>query len=78
MPKQGYAVAYLVEALCYKLEGDWFYSDEVSGFFFFFQFTSSFQPHYGSGVDSALTEMITRNLPGGQRGRRVWLTTSPL
>jgi hypothetical protein len=22
--------------------------------------------------------MITRNLPGGQRGRRVWLTTSPL
>jgi hypothetical protein len=26
---------------------------------------SSFQPHYGPGVDSPLTEMSTRNLPGG-------------
>jgi hypothetical protein len=26
----------------------------------------SFQLHYGPGVDSSLTEMSTRNLPGGK------------
>jgi hypothetical protein len=30
-----------------------------------FQFTQSFQPHYGPEVDSSLTEMTTSNLPGG-------------
>jgi hypothetical protein len=29
----------------------------------FFQFTSSFQSHYGPGIDS---EISTRNLPGGK------------
>jgi hypothetical protein len=37
--------------------------DKVIGFF---QFTESFQPHYGAGVDLAsLTEMSTRNISGG-------------
>jgi hypothetical protein len=39
----------LVESLCYKLEGRRFESDEVN----LFQFTKSFQLHYGPGVDSA-------------------------
>jgi hypothetical protein len=29
-------------------------------------FPKSFQPHYGSGVNSASKEMSTRNLPGGK------------
>jgi hypothetical protein len=36
----GYAVVQLVEALCYKLEGRGFETDEIIEFF---QFTSSFQ-----------------------------------
>jgi hypothetical protein len=47
---EGHAVAYLVEALCYKPGGRGF------GFqrgHWIIQFTSSFQPHYDSGVDSA-------------------------
>jgi hypothetical protein len=32
----------------------------------FFRFTYFFQPQYGPGVDSALTEISTRNLPGGK------------
>jgi hypothetical protein len=36
-------------------------SKEVNGLF---QLTKSFQPLYGPGVDSSLTEMSTKNLPG--------------
>jgi hypothetical protein len=39
----------LVEALCYKQEG----RGIESGWGGFFQFTLSFQPHYGPGLDSA-------------------------
>jgi hypothetical protein len=42
-----------------------------------FQSTSSFQPHYGPGATQPLTEMSTRNLPGGKGGRRVKLTSPP-
>jgi hypothetical protein len=38
--------------------------DEVIGFFF--QFTQSFQPHYGAGVDSACYRNEYQNLPGGK------------
>jgi hypothetical protein len=41
--RKQYAVANLVEALCYKIEGRGFE----------FSFTSSFQLQYGPGLDSA-------------------------
>jgi hypothetical protein len=44
-----HALAYLVEALCYKPEG----RGIESRWGRFFQLTYSFQPHYGPGVDSA-------------------------
>jgi hypothetical protein len=44
----------------------------------FVSLTQFFQPHYGPGSTQPLTEMSTRNLPGGVKGgRRVRLTTSP-
>jgi hypothetical protein len=43
-----YAVAQVVEALCYRPENCSSNPDYVSGFIF--QFTSSFQPQYGFGV----------------------------
>jgi hypothetical protein len=50
-------------------------SDEVIGFF---QFTYSFQPHYGPGVDSASNRNeYQENFRGVKGGRRMRLTTSP-
>jgi hypothetical protein len=46
----GHAVAYSVEALCYKPDVSGSSHDLVD---FFFYFTESFQPHYSSGVDTA-------------------------
>ena len=46
----GHAVAQLVEALHYKLEGHGFDSLWCH---WNFSLTQSFQPHYGPGVDSA-------------------------
>jgi hypothetical protein len=48
--RRGHAIAYLVETLCYKPEGRVF--DSWWGHWIF-QLTSSFQPHYYPGVDSA-------------------------
>jgi hypothetical protein len=45
----GHVVAQLVEALCYKPDGRGIES-RWGGFF---QFTLSFKPHYGPGIDSA-------------------------
>jgi len=45
----GYAVAQLVEALCYKPEGRRFDSRLCH---WNFSLTQSFPPHYGTGVDS--------------------------
>jgi hypothetical protein len=45
-----HAVAQLVEAMSFKLEGRGFDSRR---FFFNFSLTQSFRPHYGPGVDSA-------------------------
>jgi hypothetical protein len=47
---QGYVVAHLVEALCYKLEGRAFESRWCQGNF---RLMYSFQPHCGPGFDSA-------------------------
>jgi hypothetical protein len=60
--------------LCYKPEG--------RGFEFrwggFFQLTWSFQPHYGTGVDSASNRNeYQEDSWGVKRGRRVRLTTLP-
>jgi hypothetical protein len=61
----GQAVAQLVAALCCKPEGGGI-QFQCGGFF---QFTLSFQPHYGPGVETQhLTEKSTRNLPGGRGG----------
>ena len=45
--RKAYAVAQMVEKLRYKPKG---------------QGIDSFRPHYSLGVDSALTEKITRNI----------------
>jgi hypothetical protein len=71
----GPAVAYLLEALCYKPEGRGFIPDEVIGFF---QFTQSFQPHYDPGVDSASNRNEYQESSCGLKGGgRVRLTISP-
>jgi hypothetical protein len=52
--------------------------DEITGFFS--QYTQSFRPHYGPGVDSASNRNeYQQSFWGGgvKRGRRVRLTTSP-
>jgi hypothetical protein len=53
----------LVEALCYKLKDRRFESQMR----WIFSIYLSFQPHYGPEVDQPLTEMSTRNLPGGKK-----------
>jgi hypothetical protein len=58
----GHAVAYMVEALCYKPEGHGFNSQGVIGFF------NSLNPsgcNMALGSTQPLTEMNTTNLPGG-------------
>ena len=50
LKKRGHAVAQLVEALRYKLEGRGFVSRWCH---WKFSLTLSFRPHYGPGVDSA-------------------------
>jgi hypothetical protein len=59
-----HAVAWMVEALCYKSEGRGFDSipDEVIGFFNLPNHTSCTM---ALGSTQPLTEMSTRNLPGG-------------
>jgi hypothetical protein len=67
-----YAVAELVEALCYKPEGRRIES-RWGGFF---QFTWSFQPHYGPGVNSAANRNEYQEYSWEVKGgRRVSLTT---
>ena len=64
----------LVEALRYNPEGRGF-----DARWYHWNF-SSFRSHYGPGVDSALTEICTRNISGvggGTGGRCVRLTTFP-
>jgi hypothetical protein len=67
-------VAWLVESLCYVLEG-WlgFTADEVIGCFLL---TSPFQLLYGPMLTHPVTEMGTRNLPGDKE-RHIRLTVSP-
>jgi hypothetical protein len=61
MDRFDFVILYLhVGALCYKSEGRRVPMRWV------FQFTLSFQPHYGLGSTQPLTEMSTRNLPGGK------------
>jgi hypothetical protein len=47
-------------------------SDEVIGAF---QFTQSFKPHHGPGIDLASKRWVLRIFLGVKRGRHVWLTT---
>jgi hypothetical protein len=54
---KGHTVVQLVEPLRYKLEGRGF---DSLWFHWNFLLTQSFRPHYGPGVDLALTEMRTR------------------
>jgi hypothetical protein len=62
-------------ALCYKPEGRRFES-RWSGYF---QFTYSFQPYYGPGVDSASNRNEYQESPWGiQGGRRIRLTNLQL
>jgi hypothetical protein len=71
--RRGHAVAYLVEALCYTLEGCGF--DFRTGHSIF-QLAWSFQPHYGPGVDSASNRNEYQESPWGVKGgRRVMLTS---
>jgi hypothetical protein len=56
------AVAQLVEALRYKPERRGFDSQWCH---WNFSLTQSFWPHYGPGVDSASTEMSTRDISWG-------------
>jgi hypothetical protein len=71
----GHAVAQLVEALCYKPESAGLSPDEVD----FFNLLNPFSRTMALGPTQSLTEMNTRNLPGGglKGGRRVRLTTLP-
>jgi hypothetical protein len=63
-------VAYLVLALCYKPEGRGF----DPRCHWIFQLTQSFQPHYGSGVDSASNineyQESSWGVKGGQPARK--------
>jgi hypothetical protein len=70
----GHAVAYLVEALCYKPEGRGF-DYRLGGFF---QLAYSFQPHYGPAIDSnSNRNEYQESSCGAKGGRRLMLTTSP-
>jgi hypothetical protein len=70
----GHTVAQFAEALCYKPEGRRF--DSRSGHWIF-KLTQSFQPQYGSGVDSVSKRNEYQESSWGVRGgRRVRLTTS--
>jgi hypothetical protein len=70
------AVAYLVEALCYKPEGRGL--ESLGSGFFFFNLPNPSSRTMVLGSTQPLTEMNTRNLPGGVNGdRRVRLTTLP-
>ena len=65
----------LVEALRYKPEGRGFDSRWCH---WNFPLTQSFRPHYGPGVDSAVTEMSTRNISWGVKaaGARAYNLTT--
>jgi hypothetical protein len=65
------AVVYMTQALCYKLKGRGFEYGCGIGFFFNLPLL---QPHYSPWVDSALTEICTRNPSGSKRGLRARLT----
>jgi hypothetical protein len=74
--KTGHVVAQLVEALCYKAEWRGFHSRWGHCFFFYWPNPSGRTVALGS--TQPLTEMSTRNLPGGVKdGRSVSLTTLP-
>jgi hypothetical protein len=59
---RGHAVAYLVEALCYSQKVAGSNPDEVD---FFFNLPNSSNRNMALGSTKPLTEMSTRNLPGG-------------
>jgi hypothetical protein len=61
MTKEGHAVAWLVEALCYKPEGAGSSPDEVD----FFNLPNLSSCTMALGSTWPLTEMSTRNLPEG-------------
>jgi hypothetical protein len=58
----GHAVAYLVEALCYKPEGPGSNPDEVD----FFNLPNPSSRTMALGSTQSLTEMSSRNFPGGK------------
>jgi hypothetical protein len=62
--EEGHAVAYFVEALCYKPEGRGF--ESRWGGFFFFNWPNPSSRTMALGWTLPLTEMSTRNLPGGK------------
>jgi hypothetical protein len=69
----GHAVAYLVEALCLGQRVSGSCPDEVD----FYNLPNSSSCTMALGSTQPLTEMSTRNLPGGVGGQRVSLTTLP-
>jgi hypothetical protein len=73
----GYAVAQLVEALCYKPEGRGFDSRWCH---WNFSLTQCFRPHYGPGVDSATNRNGYQEnwwkLPTSTHLRATWHTDS--
>jgi hypothetical protein len=71
----GHAVALLVEALCYNLEGCGF--DYRWAHWIFFNWPNPSSRTMTLGLTQPLTEMSTRNLPGGNGGRCVRLTSLP-
>jgi hypothetical protein len=65
----------MVMTLCYQPERRGFNSRSCQ---WIFQFTQSFQAHYGPGVDSASNVLEYQEFSRGMKGgRRVRLTTSP-
>jgi hypothetical protein len=72
---RGHALAYLVEAPCYKPEGSGFDSRWSH---WIFQLTWSFQPHYGPGVHSASNRNEYQESSWGVKGGRRVRLTSPL
>jgi hypothetical protein len=60
--ERGYAAAYLVEALCYKPEGQGSIPDKVTGIF---NLPNPSSRTMFLGSTHPLTEMSTRNLPVG-------------
>jgi hypothetical protein len=63
----GHAVAQLVEALSYKLEGHGFCS---RWYYWNFSFSKSFRSHYGRGVDSASNRNEYQEYFLGSKGGR--------